>query len=1264
MGYPYNDYYTRASGTSMATPHVAGAAALILQVHPDWTPEEVKNALISTAEDLGYNVYQQGGGRIDVPSAANSKILVDPATINFKILDTTNGTITFKNLDTVPHTLTLDVSVREVFDDTQVDCAYLNRTSLSIAPGSSVSVLLMINATSLPDSLYSGKVSATYSGGELHSVFGFSTLNKVTVNKINMEGEPAISDPVVIFSDVEDAWEKRMIQDGITDENGTVTFYLPNGTYNVISSGQIAVMCVVEEVVYKGDVMNPEETLNLLREFRDIALKDKYVALYYEYSPDIREVLIEEPRLLLEAAKLITKYKPAVKYVLGKEGGKDLQMDKKEVEKITSFTNKLKEAIKERETQIGAERSYEMIKSIEELEEQIKSSEGKMFSKALGDSNYSQNNTVVNRKAGKEAGEKEEPMDASVYTINESLTIESDMNITLDERETYVIDFDYNKTEQTMSEKFDEVYYQGNVSVMFASQRSYPNETRTYITPTNSFKSIFIYTYYPEEYYNESNRWLINAPEWHKLLYNLSGVTENVTFVADYDKLVERTTDYQVALKPEPASWWYDAWHPDMWLSITSIYEMNAPLHRIEWLSSSPVSYTRGYEQNESRPDWSYHIPERSYPAGSKPYFAVGGHPFKSGVKIDIPWKGSMDIYGTISEDTFGNSFANHSCNVSGNLTVIKDGEAIIDHKDIWDHFQRYVYFSGTPGFNIILQGNSGHGLSTYTRTELNFTADPTSDYQPPRITMRASGSDLNNTVPGGDVKVEMDVEDESNISDATLGYSVDGGNTWNLAILTKIYEGENVSKYEADLGYMNNTFVSLRANAMDSEGNSVSQTVIKGFYVSGAEECIPSNTSWNVTISATNQLEPVAVGMHPNATDGYDPALDVFAQTPVQGKVILLLDEIYSESIKKTRCYNESVSWNLSVGVPAGQTTNLSWDVPSNVNLTISEGGKVLSPGSQLGEGSHELTVTAELLESQGFSINLNAGWNMVSLPLIPDNRSVYAIFGSIPTLDTMPVVTWEAPSFVVVEEIEPKIGYWVFTPSDTTIRVMGKPITNTTLILKAGWNMVGTVGMENLSISDIPNQVPERPAVTWVAPSFVETDMIETGRSVWVFVTTDTTVTRGKTTSTVLKTEAVPMIMNTKSITSAKTEAWNLTISATNQLEPVTFGINPDATNDYDLEYDVFAQTPVQGKVIMILDDMYSKEINHDKTIWNLSIGVPKGLTTNLTWNSSLIPNDVKLTIGGVDMKLENNMILEEGSHELSIVASEKQPPIAFLH
>ncbi|SEB60408.1 Serine protease, subtilisin family [Nocardioides exalbidus] len=62
--------YVSLSGTSMATPHVAGAAAIIKQQHPGWTGAQVKDALVSTAEPLaGQTAYQVGGGRLDVPSA-------------------------------------------------------------------------------------------------------------------------------------------------------------------------------------------------------------------------------------------------------------------------------------------------------------------------------------------------------------------------------------------------------------------------------------------------------------------------------------------------------------------------------------------------------------------------------------------------------------------------------------------------------------------------------------------------------------------------------------------------------------------------------------------------------------------------------------------------------------------------------------------------------------------------------------------------------------------------------------------------------------------------------------------------------------------------------------------------------------------------------------------------------------------------------------------------------------------------------------------
>jgi serine protease len=45
--------YWFLSGTSMATPHVSGVAALIKSKHPDWTSQQIRDALINTAEDLG-----------------------------------------------------------------------------------------------------------------------------------------------------------------------------------------------------------------------------------------------------------------------------------------------------------------------------------------------------------------------------------------------------------------------------------------------------------------------------------------------------------------------------------------------------------------------------------------------------------------------------------------------------------------------------------------------------------------------------------------------------------------------------------------------------------------------------------------------------------------------------------------------------------------------------------------------------------------------------------------------------------------------------------------------------------------------------------------------------------------------------------------------------------------------------------------------------------------------------------------------------------
>jgi len=86
----YKLAYQIMSGTSMATPHIAGISALVLAAHPDYTPADVKTALMNTAKSINtdsktYSVYQVGAGRVDPARAiaADVKIQVLDKAVTF-----------------------------------------------------------------------------------------------------------------------------------------------------------------------------------------------------------------------------------------------------------------------------------------------------------------------------------------------------------------------------------------------------------------------------------------------------------------------------------------------------------------------------------------------------------------------------------------------------------------------------------------------------------------------------------------------------------------------------------------------------------------------------------------------------------------------------------------------------------------------------------------------------------------------------------------------------------------------------------------------------------------------------------------------------------------------------------------------------------------------------------------------------------------------------------------------------------------------------
>jgi len=86
-------------GTSMASPHVTGAGALLKSVHPEWTPDNIRSALMMTAErnmvkedgSTSADIFDMGSGRIQVGLAAQTGLVMDETSTNYNNANPATG---------------------------------------------------------------------------------------------------------------------------------------------------------------------------------------------------------------------------------------------------------------------------------------------------------------------------------------------------------------------------------------------------------------------------------------------------------------------------------------------------------------------------------------------------------------------------------------------------------------------------------------------------------------------------------------------------------------------------------------------------------------------------------------------------------------------------------------------------------------------------------------------------------------------------------------------------------------------------------------------------------------------------------------------------------------------------------------------------------------------------------------------------------------------------------------------------------------------
>lgn len=193
--------YVAMSGTSMATPHVAGAAALISQAKPAWTPAMVKSALVTCANSMNDSIWNVGAGKLWVGNISDVVVFSSPAILSgnrtfgstFDLtISTTETDANFTTSCEDWHELTGNYSLNEtsIWHPTGMDAGAVlpATTNPTLAVPSIITLEITEPGLSDPEGYYGGHITLLNGSMTISIPYAYAIISVVEIHGYGLDG--------------------------------------------------------------------------------------------------------------------------------------------------------------------------------------------------------------------------------------------------------------------------------------------------------------------------------------------------------------------------------------------------------------------------------------------------------------------------------------------------------------------------------------------------------------------------------------------------------------------------------------------------------------------------------------------------------------------------------------------------------------------------------------------------------------------------------------------------------------------------------------------------------------------------------------------------------------------------------------------------------------------------------------------------------------------------------------------------------------------